>query len=581
MNMNIDELERRIQSDHKLILVETHEEARFLLEVYERFKSGSVIRTWSPTSYLVEVQKPRDFFKGGSASGDPPGIGEVITDPFNAVTWILDQSLAQSGDVRVTEHLFIYLMRRLNIGKNDVGTYVANALKDRLSETRKVCIIVVTNHADVSPVLERDHFTMTYSLKNQGEHTEFVKELTNAWRTTVNNPESAGKLVYLDGEMVAAEDAYNLEYTDEEFATIGSALSGLTEDEALRAYNYSLKTTGRASAPLLANMKKGIIEQAGLLQWHEPRDMSEVGGLGLLKEWLRKRGAAMASQKAREYGLPPPKGIILLGPPGAGKSLISKAVAKLWGLPLIRLDVGVLLNKWVGESESNTRRVLGIMEAAAPIVVWIDEIDKALGGVQSSNYTDSGVLSRVFGTLLTWAQDRENPVFIVATCNAMLGPSGQLLMPPEMQRRGRFDALFYVDLPTYSERLEIARIHIEKAREENSGRSADDFDLESIASRKYRGEYIYTGAEIEFSVIEAMSDAFARDEEYNTEDILNALDRCIPISYTMKDTIKALRKFGRDRCTPASLPEDVVRSEEVSTAMNDEFASNISRKVDL
>ena len=253
------------------------------------------------------------------------------------------------------------------------------------------------------------------------------------------------------------------------------------------------------------------------------------------------------------------------------KSLISKAVSNVFGIPLIRLDVGKVMDRYVGGSEANMRSALDIIESASPCVTWLDEIDKSLSGTQSSSFSDSGTLSRVFGTFLTWLQENKRPIFVVATCNAMVH-NNQLILPPELQRKGRFDQIFYVDLPTIDESKEIIAIHLRKR-----GRNPDKFDLDAIARYQYvdnvNAHHGFTGSEYEAAIVEAMFSSFPG--EITTESIIDALAETIPISYSMKNTIDELRKFGRERCVPASGNMDRRSKDTKDVLTTNELVSNL------
>ena len=256
----------------------------------------------------------------------------------------------------------------------------------------------------------------------------------------------------------------------------------------------------------------------------------------MLKEWLRLRERAF-TQEARDYGLPAPKGIALIGIPGTGKSLTAKMIGGLWRLPLLRLDAGGLFGSLVGESEERVRKALRLAETVAPCVMWIDEMEKALahGGL------DSGTSTRVFGTILTWMQEKTAPCFVVATANDI----GAL--PPELLRKGRFDEIFFLDLPTVEEREEIFRVHLRKRN-----RVVQDFDVARL-SRESEG---YVGAEIEQAIVEAMYLAFNERREFKTEDISVALRRQVPLSVSQRETIGALRAWLREgRAQSASFVE--------------------------
>jgi SpoVK/Ycf46/Vps4 family AAA+-type ATPase len=262
--------------------------------------------------------------------------------------------------------------------------------------------------------------------------------------------------------------------------------------------------------------------------------------LDLLKEWLRKRRAAL-SQEARAFGLPAPKGVLLLGVQGTGKSLSAKAIANLWNLPMLRLDVGRIFGSLVGASEANMRAAIRTAEAVAPCILWIDELEKGFAGVQGSGVSDSGTTARVFATFLTWMQDKRAPVFVVATANDV----SQL--PPELLRKGRFDEVFFLDLPTFEERKEIFAVHLRKR-----GRIPSDYDLDALA-RKSQG---YVGAEIEQAIIDAMYLGFSEGREFTTDDILQSLKRQVPLSVAQREVIESLRQWLREgRAQSASFQE--------------------------
>jgi SpoVK/Ycf46/Vps4 family AAA+-type ATPase len=258
--------------------------------------------------------------------------------------------------------------------------------------------------------------------------------------------------------------------------------------------------------------------------------------LGCIKRLVAARERAF-TREARDYGLPAPKGIALIGIPGTGKSLTAKMIGGLWRLPLLRLDVGSLFGSLVGESEERTRRALHLAETIAPCIVWIDEMEKAL----SHGGLDSGTSTRVFGTILTWMQEKTAPVFVVATANDISS------LPPELLRRGRFDEVFFLDLPTEEERSEIFSVHLRKRN-----RLPEDYDLISL-SRASEG---YVGSEIEQAVIDAMYIGFNDGREFTTQDILDSINRQVPLSVSQRETIEALRNWLREgRAQSASFNE--------------------------
>ena len=319
------------------------------------------------------------------------------------------------------------------------------------------------------------------------------------------------------------------------------AALGLTAAQASRAFSRGIianqgKLDDRA-IDLVSAEKKQIIRESEALEFYTVTEtMADVGGLGVLKEWLRLRERAF-SREAREYGLPWPKGIALIGIPGTGKSLTAKMIAGQWRLPLLRLDVGALFGSLVGESEERARRALRLAETLAPCLVWIDEMEKALahGGL------DSGTSTRVFGTILTWMQEKTAPCFVIATANDIAA------LPPELLRKGRFDEIFFLDLPTDDERQEIFSVHLRKR-----SRLTADFNLGKL-SQASEG---YVGAEIEQAVIDGMYLGFNAGREFTTEDILVSLARQVPLSVSQRETIQMLRSWLHEgRAQSASFRE--------------------------
>jgi hypothetical protein len=283
--------------------------------------------------------------------------------------------------------------------------------------------------------------------------------------------------------------------------------------------------------------KQQIIRKSGVLEYHsDSESIDQVGGLGVLKDWLQKRSIAF-SKEAREFGLPAPKGMLLLGVQGCGKSLSAKAVASLWQLPLLRFDMGRVFGSYVGSSEENIRRAIAVAESVAPAVLWVDEIDKAFAGSQSSGISDAGTSARVFGTFLTWLSEKKSPVFVVATANDISH------LPPELLRKGRLDEIFFVDLPALTEREQIFAIHLSKR-----GRDPANFHLRAFAEASQN----FSGAEIEQAIISALYDAFSARSELTTRQIVNALRQTVPLATTMDEQIAHLRHWAEGRARNAS-----------------------------
>ena len=323
------------------------------------------------------------------------------------------------------------------------------------------------------------------------------------------------------------------------------AALGMTSMEADLAYCLaSVKDGFDEKSPFtVSSEKEQIISKSGILDYFPKNEsLKDVGGMDNLKEWLNKRQLAY-DKEARDWGLKEPKGLLLLGVPGCGKSLIAKSIASSWNMPLLRLDVGKVFQGIVGSSEDNIRKAIATAEAVAPCVLWIDEIEKGLSGVQSSGATDGGVTSRIFSTILTWMQEKTAPVFVVATANNI----NQL--PPELLRKGRFDEFFFVDLPSQKEKENIFSIHLQKNRQNVSSFALD------ILAQKAEG---FNGAEIEECIKEAMFTAYVESQETNIAPklqmihILDAIKNTVPLSKTMEKQITDLRKFAVSRAKNAS-----------------------------
>lgn len=322
------------------------------------------------------------------------------------------------------------------------------------------------------------------------------------------------------------------------------AAQGLTAGEAENVFAKSLVEKRCFDVGTIASEKEQIIRKSGMLEYYRASEaFADVGGMDCLKHWLETRSLAF-SEKAREFGLPQPKGIMLLGIQGCGKSLCCKAVASLWRLPLLRLDVGKIFSGIVGSSEENVRKAISIAESVAPCILWIDELEKGFAGTQSSPFSDAGTTSRVFASFVTWLQEKTAPVFVVATANDI----SQL--PPELMRKGRFDEIFFVDLPSLQERRDIFEIHLRKRK-----RDPAKYDLDQLASSTAG----FSGAEIEAAVVSGLYDAFGEGHDLQMDDILDSARQSVPLSTTMKEKIDELRDWASHRTRMASsLPVEEV-----------------------
>lgn len=388
------------------------------------------------------------------------------------------------------------------------------SVAQRLKFTKK-SILITTPSSKIPEELKDEAVVVEFAPPNTGELEAVLNRLTQTPGVKVN-------LTKLGREKLV------------------QAALGLTASQAQRVFAKAIVSNGALDdrdIDLVTQEKKEIIRESEALEFYAVTETpDDVGGLGVLKDWLRLRERAF-TQEARDYGLPSPKGIALIGIPGTGKSLTAKMIGGLWRLPLLRLDVGALFGSLVGEAEERTRRALRLAETVAPCIVWIDEMEKALahgGG-------DSGTSTRVFGTILTWMQEKTAPCFVIGTANDISS------LPPEVLRKGRFDEIFFLDLPTVEERQEIFTVHLRKRN-----RLPQDFDIGRLA-RESQG---YVGAEIEQAIIDAMYVGFNAQREFTSEDISAALKRQVPLSVSQRETVGALRNWLREgRAQSASFQE--------------------------
>ena len=357
----------------------------------------------------------------------------------------------------------------------------------------------------------------------------------------------------MERTLVQVERQCKINLTVEMRNRMVDAALGMTSMEADLAFCLAaVKDDLGENAPYtVSSEKEQIIRKSGILDYFPKNEnLKDVGGMEVLKDWLFKRQKAY-EKKARDFGLQEPKGLLLLGVPGCGKSLTAKTIASFWNMPLLRLDIGKVFQGLVGSSEDNIRKAIATAEAVAPCVLWIDEIEKGLSGAQSSGATDGGVTSRIFSTILTWMQEKTSPVFVVATANNIN------LLPPELLRKGRFDEIFFVDLPNEEERKKIFEIHLAKKNQ-----NSQSFPMEML-SKKTEG---FNGAEIEECIKEAMFAAYVETPEnpiLKAIHIVDAINKTVPLSTTMKEQISALRQWASTRAKNASVEISVIQRKEM------------------
>ena len=409
----------------------------------------------------------------------------------------------------------IVLLKDYHLFLQDPNPILVRKIKDVLLEakTKQKTLIVVGCRLVLPPELEREITVVEFALPGK-----------EALRGVLHGiVESAGiKDLAIEQQEKAVD-----------------AASGLTTIEAENAFALSFVQTRTIEPSVVAREKAQAVKKSGLLEIIETRESLEsIGGLDALKDWLLKRRDAF-TPRALEYGLPPAKGLLILGLPGTGKSLTAKVTAKVFGVPLLKLDAGRLCGGLVGQSESNLRSVIQTAEAIAPCVLWLDEAEKGLSGSKSSGSTDGGTSARVLGSLLSWMQEKTAPVFVVATANDVTQ------LPPELLRAGRWDQMFFVDLPQQMEREAIWTIQIRKHR-----RNPADFDTVQLA----RASDGLTGSEIEAVFVESLYEGFDREAEPTDLDIARVLTEFVPLSKTMAEQITALRTWAKGRARFATSP---------------------------
>ena len=495
----VGEIETLVRARYPVIYVVTWEEARVEEAVSEiAAKREKKVFTWSVCQGIVPY---------GASPQSKHGTDERTRDPLTALSEVVER-LDPAIYIFKDFHPFFTdpsVVRKVR----EVALYLKNSYKT---------LILISPTLRLPLELEKDVSVVDFSLPGREEIAELLD------RTVAQVNENAG---------------LNISLTDTAREALVEAALGLTINEAENVFAKTLVKTGGLSekdVPIILSEKEQIIRKSGMLEYYRATEaFDNVGGMAELKDWLRKRRMAF-SDDARKFGLPTPKGVLLIGVQGCGKSLCAKAVASLWRVPLLRLDLGRVFSSLVGSSEQNVRQAIQIAESVAPAILWMDEIEKALAGTQSSSFSDAGTTSRVFGTFITWLQEKTAPVFVIATANSI----SQL--PPELLRKGRFDEIFFVDLPDRSEREDIFKIHIVKR-----GRDPEKFDMKKLADTSEG----FSGAEIEEAVASALFDVFDTHQELTTESILQNLQATFPLSRTMKEEIENIREWAQDRARPA------------------------------
>ncbi|MCM1264969.1 MAG: AAA family ATPase [Candidatus Gastranaerophilales bacterium] len=328
------------------------------------------------------------------------------------------------------------------------------------------------------------------------------------------------------------------------------AAQGLTLQEAENSFARAMVTKGQLTVKeldIILEEKCQVIKKTGILEFINTKvNIDDVGGLENMKRWLTKRNNSWLGSAQKDYNLPSPKGILITGVPGCGKSMTAKAMSAMWQLPLLRLDVGKIFSGLVGSSEENMRKAIQTAEAVAPSILWIDEIEKGFSGAGSE--MDGGTSTRVFGTFLTWLNEKTKPVFVIATANNINR------LPSEMLRKGRFDEIFFVDLPTVNERKIIFKLHLEKRLK---GSKSKDFDIsEDLLNRLAQSTEGFGGSEIEQVVVSALFEAFAENRTLEEKDLFKVIENAVPLSTTQSEQILAIREWANERAVAATAHDE-------------------------
>jgi SpoVK/Ycf46/Vps4 family AAA+-type ATPase len=499
------DIEVLIRARYPLLYVVSWEEARVLEALVGIGRAtGKKVYEWSCSGGLVPAGTPIQATKMRNAGTKDPlvALGEVVEQMEAAIYVFKDfhAFLARSN--------FAIVRKLRDIAENLKSSYKT--------------VVLVSPFLELPRELEKDITVVDYQLPTLLDLGQLLDRIVDEVK---DNPKIRIEL-----------DAGSRE-------EILKAALGLTLAEAENVFAKALVTHGgldREDVDGIYAEKRQIIRKSGLLDYCEPEESFErVGGLVNLKDWLTKRRLAF-TDRAQAFGLPPPRGALLLGVQGCGKSLCAKAVSNLWRLPLLRLDVGKVFSSLVGSSEENIRRAIIIAEGIAPCVLWVDEIDKAFGALTGGS-TDSGTSHRVLGTFLTWLAEKKSAVFVIATANNIK------VLPPELLRKGRFDDIFFLDLPNDEERQEIFALHLGRR-----GRDVAAFDLAGLVEASEG----FSGAEIEQAIISALFDAFYDGRDLEQADLLQAMKETVPLSKTMAEDIQVLRDWCLTRARPASVPQE-------------------------
>lgn len=511
-------LSQLLKARFPILYVETYEEQRLLAEVTAVVTDPTVVRTvrdvvtWSATEGLTSRE--------GTVR---PGTAE----PAKALEAVLTIQ-------EPTAFLFRDLHPFLGDGHRPADTAVVRRLREVGAALKTGAlpsvVILVSPILRIPPELEKEVTIVDFPLPDESEIHGVLRRMEET------NSAAGGRVRVLLDDLGRER--------------LVKAALGLTVNEAENAFARAMVNDGVLDADdveVVLEEKRQTIRKSGMLEFvNVDVSLEDVGGLQNLKRWLAKREGSWLDEAA-QYGLPAPRGVLITGVPGCGKSLTAKAIAAAWELPLLRLDIGRVFAGLVGSSEQNMRTAIRTAEAIAPCVLWIDEIEKGFSGVSGAG-GDGGTSSRVFGSFLTWMQEKSKAVFVIATANNINS------LPPEFLRKGRFDEIFFVDLPTLPERRQIWDLHLNKRLSDVSGRSL--LDQTSVLDQLAASSEGYSGAEIEQAVVAGLFDAFAERRTITADDLARAVANMVPLSVTQAEQIAAIRSWAELRAVAATAATD-------------------------
>jgi AAA+ superfamily predicted ATPase len=492
---DFEQFEQLIESGTYCISIVTYEE-RYALEIVRKTAARRKRDMW--------VWSVADGLRDGLLDGSPS-----IADTDAPAAGLASMMKAKAGSLCVTLDLAEYLR----------GGKALRLLRDMVDSFHKTGITIVM-------------------IDSNDNLPDVIKAYAKRFELSYPDEEELRQIIRATLQRINRSRPIEVGITQKGLDAIVRNLRGLTRRQAARIISDTVAADQQFNDDdinVILASKRRMIQQGGLLEYIQtPLDLDEIGGMRNLKRWLHQRKDVFSAQ-ARAFGIVPPKGVLMLGVQGAGKSLCAKAIATAWQQPLLRMDPSTLYASFIGESERNLREALRQTEMMSPVILWIDEIEKAFASAASRS-ADGGLSQRMFGTLLTWLQEHQTPVFVVATANDIEA------LPPELLRKGRFDEIFFVDLPTPEVRKQIFAIHLHKRN-----RNPADFNLDLLA----QSSEDYSGSEIEQAVIAALHEAYANKTELDTQRIVAALEGSPPLSATMAEKVTALRRWSKGRCVPA------------------------------